>query len=82
MSHEEPKDQQSEMFGRIEGFKFDEKYNQFPQVVHYKGQVYDARDSSGGNCIYRMTAEHRMTLNEPDYIEVDRYGNVLREWNG
>ena len=62
----------------IENFAYDQKYRQFPQVVHYRGQAYDARNDQGQTCIYRMTAEHRMDMEEPDYIEVDRQGRVLR----
>ena len=64
----------------IEDFVYDAKYRHFPQVVKYKGEYYDTRDMNGDNCIYRMTAEHRLELPGPSYIEVDKKGQVIKEY--
>lgn len=55
----------------------------YPVVVHFRGRDYDLRDprTERGTAIYRMTAEYRMSLKEPDFIEVDEAGNVTREWD-
>ncbi|OHB21700.1 MAG: hypothetical protein A2939_04930 [Parcubacteria group bacterium RIFCSPLOWO2_01_FULL_48_18] len=66
---------------RIEEFVYDWKYRQFPQVVEYRGVAYDSRNDKGTSCVYRMIAENRMELPEPSYIEVDRDGRVLQEWD-
>jgi len=61
---------------------YDSKYRSFIDIVHFRGRVYDLREMlDSGNGFYRMMPEHRIELPEPDYIEVDQNGNVVRESN-
>ena len=66
---------------RVEEFVYDHEYRTFPQTLRYRERIYDAREDNGSTCIYRMTAEHRMELPGPNYVEVDQEGRVIREWD-
>jgi hypothetical protein len=61
---------------------YNEQERRFNDVVRYMGRGYDLRDMlPNGNAWYRMTAEHRLELPEPSYIEVDKDGNIIQEKN-
>jgi len=82
MEHEKLKNEkETDETERIDVFSYDLEFHQFPDVIEYKGQSYDAREATSDRCMYRMTAEHRVELEEPSYVIVDKEGRVLETKN-
>lgn len=66
-----------------EGERYSSEKRAFPHIINYQGVAYDLRSvrDSNGNGLYRMTSETRDMREEPSYLEVDKEGYVVEEWN-
>ena len=79
---EQPK-QENKIYGIVETqdgrpvYEITRRYNEFADIVIFRGVAYDCREQDSNTGWYRLTSEDYFNSPNPAYIRVDKKGNVI-----